>query len=136
MVVSPKNMKDYIKDLKQCIKRLYYAEKLLDQYIDRDDNTFLLSLNLEGIGLDTRHPILDYDKNEEECFRYICGDPLQMPVDVSLDNIETIRAMIIKRRNDLREIAGMTSKSRWLGERNYLTTKSVQKRYWTGRLIG
>ena len=123
-------MKDYIKDLKKCIKRLYDAERLLDRYIDDGDEAFVSCLGLKD------HPIVEYIENERECFIYICGLPLKLPEKPSVYDPEDLRNMIVKRRNDLRNIAGMTDKSRWLGERNYLCNRSRQTKYQTGRLIG
>lgn len=132
-------MKDYIKDLKyKCIKRLFYAEDMLDKYLNTAgrDKYFFDSLKLEGAKEDLRHPILDYDESERECFVFVCGSPLQLPDSFVHDSAEYVRQMIIKRRNELRLIAGMIDNMRWLGEKNYLGVKSRKKRYFTGRLVG
>ena len=123
-------MKDYIKDLKQSIKNLFDAERLLDRYIEEGDESFNDCLKIEN------SPIFNYTKNEYECFLYICGIPIQLPEKPCIYNPEDIRAMIVRRRNKLRYIAGMVDKSRWLGKRNFLCKKSMQIRYQTGRLIG
>lgn len=123
-------MKDYIKDMKVCIKRLFDAERLLDRYINDGDEAFVDCLNIED------HPISSYSKNEKECFLYICGVPIQLPEKLGVYNLEDIRRMIVGQRNRLRYIAGMVDKSRWLGKRNFLCKKPMQIRYQTGRLIG
>ena len=123
-------MKDYIKDMKVCIKRLFDAERLLDRYINEGDEAFVDCLNIED------HPISNYSKNEKVCFIYICGVPIQLPEKPSVYDPEVMRRRIVGQRNRLRYIAGMTNKSRWLGKRNFLCKKSMQIKYQTGRLIG
>jgi hypothetical protein len=123
-------MKDYIRDLKVCIKRLFDAERLLDRYTEDGDEAFVKCLDINT------HPIKDYSKNEAECFIYICGLPLGIPMKPWIHDPKEIRAIIVKKRNNLRYIAGMVDKSRWLGKRNFLCKKSRQLKYQTGRLIG
>lgn len=132
-------MKDYIKDLKyKCIKRLFYAEEMLDKYLETAgrDKYFFDSLKLEGAKEDLRHPILDYNENERECFTFVCGVPFRLPENFIFHSPEDIRQRIIKRRNKLRLMAGMIDNRRWLGEKNHLCIESRKKRYFTGRLVG
>ena len=130
-------MKDYIKDLKQCIKRLFFAEDMLDLFLltAGKDKNFFKSLDLVNLKPDYNHPIIHYDENERECFTYICGVPLQLPEDFTHYTAHEVRNMIKYQRNNLRYMAGMVDKSRWLGEQNYLCYVPRQRKYWTGRLI-
>lgn len=131
-------MKDYLKDLKQVIKRLYNAEVMLDRYLQSagTEKSFFDSLNIEGVNEEFRHPYVDYYDNERECFSWICGVILQLPDDFTHYSAEEVREMIIKQRDKIRRIAGMLDNPRWLGEINYLCYQSRKKRYFTGRLIG
>lgn len=130
-------MKDYIKDLKQCVKRLFHAEDMLDLYLSSNgqEKAFFKSLDLNGITQDYKHPILDYDNSERECFSFICGAPLQLPEDFTHYSPLSVRVMITYQRNRLRMIAGMTENSRWLGKKNYLHYIPFKMRYLTGRLV-
>ena len=133
---SPSKMKDYRNDLVyKCIKRLYFAEEMLNKYINGQDLDFFRSLDLEGYNPELRHPILDYSKNEKECFLLVCGKPLKLPTDFSEHSPKQVRDMIIKHRDELRIIAGMIENSMWLGDKNYLCFKPRKVSYFTGRLI-
>lgn len=131
-------MRDYHRDLMYiCIKRLYFAERMLDSYLSDGQNTdFFRSLELEGFNQDLRYPTLDYDDNEKECFEYICGKPLVLPKDFSNITPFQVKQMITIHRDKLRRIAGMIDNSYWLGNENYLCSKSIKNKYFTGRLIG
>jgi len=131
-------MKDYIKDLKQCVRRLFKAEELLDVFLNSAgrDATFFESLDLKGVNPDYKHPVLDYGDDERECFYMVCGYPMTLPKDFTKFSANEIRNIMIDQRDILRNMAGMVDKSRWLGEKNYLSYKPRKSRYWTGRLIG
>lgn len=105
-------MRDYQKDVKICIKRLYIAERRLKEYLKGERNDPCVPLDEKWI----EHPFLDYSSEEKLAFVQIFGPPLRIPEEPT----DFLLDLIIEKRNLYREIAGMTNHPRFLDDHNYL----------------
>ena len=114
-------MKNFVKDIVVCIKRLYDAEKLIDSFIRTGGQTEVLScLDLDGVHTDP-HPILKYSNKQKKVFTQCFGESLKYPIGVSP---HAVKKLIEDRRNFYRLCAGMMDEpldKRFLDFHNYLT---------------
>jgi len=114
-------MKNFVKDIVVCIKRLYDAEKLINAFIKTGGQTDVLHcLDLQGDRVE-QHPILKFSSNQKKLFTQCFDEPLKYPPITSPHNV---KKFIINRREFFRLCAGMIDNStdeRFLGFHNYLT---------------
>jgi len=114
-------MKNYVKDIVVCIKRLYDAEKLIDSFIRTGGQTEVLScLDLDGERTEP-HPMLKYSNKQKKIFILCFGEPLKYPNGVSP---HAVKKLIEERRNFYRLCVGMMDEpidKRFLDFHNYLT---------------
>ena len=113
-------MKNFVKDILICIKRLYDADSRIDDFIRSGGQTDVLScLDLSGERIEP-HPILKYSSAQKKVFTQCFGPPLKYPPNTSPHEVKKI---IEERREFMRLCCGMIENSqdeRFLGFHNYL----------------
>lgn len=128
-----RNNRNYVVDLRTCIKRFYVCEKLIKDWLKfagRNKMEIFSYLNPKGDeSLDLpRHPYEDYTAEEKTIFRQCFEVPMKIPKDLNIRiSVKDFLKQLADRRDFMRECAGMTANSRFRGVQ--YRSKNRKKRF-------